>query len=142
MFIATATADDEEMRARIERHRADRPRSWQTIEEPLDLEKPLLDAPAGTCVVVDCLNLWVSNLMLEGLADDAIEERAAGAAKVAAGRPETTIAVSNEVGSSIHPATALGRRFVDLLGTMNVSWAGAADHAFLVVAGRKIALDD
>ena len=137
-LIATATALDDEMRERIARHRAERPASWSTVEEPLDLRGALAGA-RGT-VVVDCLSLWVANLFEAGWTDEAVEAEGAAAAVAAAAREEQTFAVSNEVGLGIVPATPLGRRYRDVLGRVNASWAEAAERAVLVVAGRVLEL--
>ena len=140
-FIATAEAGDDEMEARIARHRADRPAQWTTVEEPVHLADALkLAAPQGT-VIVDCLTLWISNLLLAGHDDDEIHKRAAEAAAQAANREGPTLVVSNEVGSGVHPESALGRRFRDLLGGVNSIWADQAATALLVVAGRTIPLE-
>lgn len=140
VVIATAEARDEEMAARIRRHRAARPPEWVTVEEPVDLQRALTTLPEDALAVVDCLTLWVSNLMERGRTDEDIAERASRAATVAAARPVGTIAVTNEVGSGIVPADPLSRRYRDLLGTVNACWAEAADRAALVVAGRVLAL--
>jgi adenosyl cobinamide kinase/adenosyl cobinamide phosphate guanylyltransferase len=134
-FIATATAGDEEMAARIAAHRAGRPGAWTTVEEPLRLHEALQVAK-GT-VVVDCLSLWVANLLEAGARD--IEEQSVAAASVAARRGRT-IAVSNEVGLGVVPATPLGRRYRDVLGRVNAAWAEAAEATLLVVAGRALPL--
>lgn len=133
-FIATATAGDDEMAARIEAHRAERPGTWTTVEEPIRL-LDALEAAEGT-VVVDCLSLWVANLLEDGATE--IEEQAVAAAAGAAGR--RTIAVSNEVGLGVVPATPLGRRYRDVLGRVNAAWAEAAEVTLLVVAGRALPL--
>ena len=133
-FIATATAGDEEMAARIAAHRDERPADWVTVEEPLRLREAL-EAAEGTAVV-DCLSLWVANLIETG-ADD-IEAQAAAAAAAAAMR--NTIAVSNEVGLGVVPATPLGRHYRDVLGRVNATWADAAAATLLVVAGRALPL--
>lgn len=133
VWIATAEAGDAEMAARIERHRAERPASWRTVEEPVDLVGALRATPGDACVVVDCLTLWVANTM--------DEERAREAAALAAARPGKTIAVTNEVGMGIVPATELGRAYRDLLGRVNAIWAEAADQVLLVVAGRTLELE-
>lgn len=140
VVIATAEARDEEMAERIRRHQAARPSEWRTVEEPFDLAGALASAPEDALALVDCLTLWVTNLLERGLSDDEILERAAEAAALAASRPAGTIAVSNEVGSGIVPANALARRYRDLLGRVNALWAEAADRAALVVAGRLIPL--
>jgi adenosylcobinamide kinase / adenosylcobinamide-phosphate guanylyltransferase len=138
--IATAEAGDEEMAARIRLHRDERPAEWATVEEPLELEAALRGVNDGSAVVVDCLSLWVSNLIGRGDEDGEIEARGRSAAAVAAERDALTIAVSNEVGLGVVPATQLGRRYRDVLGRINTEWAAAADHAALVVAGRQLPL--
>ncbi|MGH9117829.1 MAG: bifunctional adenosylcobinamide kinase/adenosylcobinamide-phosphate guanylyltransferase [Acidimicrobiales bacterium] len=139
--IATGAPGDDEMAERIRRHRAERPPSWTTIEEPRDLEAALAKVGADTTVIVDCLTLWVANLLGQDLTDDEIETRASAAAGLAAGHAGGAVVVSNEVGMGVVPANALARRYADLLGRVNATWAGTADRAFLVVAGRALRLD-
>jgi adenosylcobinamide kinase/adenosylcobinamide-phosphate guanylyltransferase len=139
-FVATAQALDEEMRQRIARHRRERPREWTTVEEPFDLGEALAAIDPAHVVVIDCMTLWVSNLVLHGVTDDEIEERAALVARVAARRGSPTFVVTNEVGSGVHPSSELGRRFRDVLGRVNVIWTSMAIDALLVVAGRSITL--
>jgi adenosylcobinamide kinase / adenosylcobinamide-phosphate guanylyltransferase len=139
VFVATGEAGDGEMAARIGRHREERPAGWTTIEQPRALLAAVAGAPAGSCLVVDCLSLWVANL-IEDTAVDAIEGEAAAAAEAAAGRSGPTIAVSNEVGLGVVPATPLGRAYRDVLGRVNQTWVAAADDAMLVVAGRVLRL--
>jgi adenosylcobinamide kinase/adenosylcobinamide-phosphate guanylyltransferase len=140
-FVATAQALDEEMKRRIARHREERPSEWETVEEPLDLGEALAAIDPARTVVVDCLTLWVSNLVLGDYADDEIEMRAAVVAQTAADREAPAFVVTNEVGSGVHPSTDLGRRFRDLLGRVNVIWSEVATDAYLVVAGRSIPLN-
>ena len=140
--VVTAQARDAEMAERIRRHRAQRPAGWQTIEEPLDLEAALAKAPAEAQVVLDCLTLWVSNLVEQGLTDEQVGQLARSAAAAAAARAAPTVVVSNEVGSGIVPADPLSRRYRDLLGQVNAVWAAAAGHALLLVAGRAVPLAD
>lgn len=139
-FVATAEALDDDMVDRIARHRGDRPREWRTVEEPLDVGGAI-EGAEGDAVVVDCLTLWVSNLMLEGLGDDEIERRAAEAAARAARRPAPTFVVTNEVGLGVHPPSELGRRYRDVLGRVNAAWAAVAGEVLLVVAGRALKLE-
>jgi adenosylcobinamide kinase / adenosylcobinamide-phosphate guanylyltransferase len=136
--IATAEALDDEMAHRIELHRADRPAGWETVEEPLELEDALARVVKEAAVIVDCLSLWVANLLEHG--DDAIEERSARAVAQVERRSAPTIVVSNEVGLGIVPVSELGRRYRDVLGRVNAQWAAAADEAFFVVAGRMLPL--
>ena len=91
--------------------------------------------------MVDCLSLWVANLFEAGWTDEAVEAEGAAVALAAAAREEQTFAVSNEVGLGIVPATPLGRRYRDVLGRVNASWADAAERAVLVVGGRVLELD-
>jgi adenosyl cobinamide kinase/adenosyl cobinamide phosphate guanylyltransferase len=137
-FVATGEAGDEEMAVRIAAHRAERPAGWTTVEEPFELRHVLEDAH-GT-VVVDCLSLWVANA-LERLDPAAVETAGADAAHAAAARDGLTIAVSNEVGLGVVPASELGRLYRDVLGRVNAAWVAASDEAWFVVAGRKLALE-
>lgn len=140
VVIATAEARDQEMAERIRRHRELRPPEWVTVEEPLNLEGALSSVPEGVLALVDCLTLWVSNLMEQGLSDRDIEDRALKAALLAASRTARTVVVTNEVGSGVVPANALARRYRDLLGRVNAIWAEAAERAALVVAGQILSL--
>jgi adenosylcobinamide kinase / adenosylcobinamide-phosphate guanylyltransferase len=138
--VATAEARDQEMADRIAHHRADRPAYWETVEEPIDLESALRKIPTDTAAIVDCLTLWVSNLIEEGHDDATIEQQAADAARMAATRPAPTIVVSNEVGWGIVPMEASVRRYRDRLGVVNQLWAEASTRVLLVVAGRVMDL--
>jgi adenosyl cobinamide kinase/adenosyl cobinamide phosphate guanylyltransferase len=139
-FVATAEGLDDEMAERIASHKAERPDGWTTTEEPLELGAAIAAVePEATCVV-DCLSLWISNLLLRGDGPQAIEAAARSCATVAAARPGLTIAVTNEVGLGVVPPTALGRGYRDLLGVVNRIWVDAADRAAFVVAGRIVPL--
>jgi len=141
-LIATAEALDAEMVERIRRHRAERPAGWITVEEATALEGALAGVDQQATVVVDCLSFWVANLLEDGWADDEVEQASRDVAISATGRPGLTIAVSNEVGMGVVPATPLGRRYRDLLGRVNADWVAAADRALLVVAGKGVPLVD
>jgi adenosyl cobinamide kinase/adenosyl cobinamide phosphate guanylyltransferase len=132
VFIATAEARDGEMADRIAHHRAERPPEWATVEEPLELRAAIEAAPAHACVLVDCLSLWVANLLEHGREPDLQVPVRGG----------PTIAVSNEVGLGVVPATPLGRAYRDVLGRVNAVWAEAADEAYFVVAGKALRLGD
>jgi len=140
-FVATAQAGDAEMAARIARHRAERPPGWRTVEEPLALRRAIAATPAGDCLLIDCLSLWAANALAAGAAD-AVEEAGCEAAVLAARRAGPTVAVTNEVGMGVVPATPLGRRYRDVLGRVNAAWAAGADQALLVVCGRALVLSD
>ncbi len=146
-FIATAPRQppdspdhDADMAGRIARHRAERPDGWVTIEAPIDLDAAIVSA-AGTFTVIDCLTLWVSNLMGDGCADDEIVDRAETASQRSAATDDPVVVVTNEVGLGVHPETALGRRYRDVLGAVNQRWAARAERSFLLVAGRALRLD-
>ncbi|HEX6145146.1 MAG TPA: bifunctional adenosylcobinamide kinase/adenosylcobinamide-phosphate guanylyltransferase [Acidimicrobiia bacterium] len=137
-LIATAEGRDDEMRDRILQHQRSRPDHWRVLEEPIELETALEAADDDSSVIVDCLTLWVSNLIELGLDDAEIEDRARRAAAVAGARRPTTVVVSNEVGSGIVPLNELARRYRDLLGRVNALWADAADRVLLAVAGGVV----
>ncbi len=142
-FIATALAGDAEMAERIERHRAERPRHWRTVEEPCELVACLREACADAdAVIVDCLTVWVANLMLRGDADAHVLKQADELAALLALRSADVTLVSNEVGLGVHPATEDGRHFRDLLGTVNQRVAAAADRVVLMVAGQPLTVKD
>jgi adenosyl cobinamide kinase/adenosyl cobinamide phosphate guanylyltransferase len=141
IFLATGEASDDEMGAKIALHRSQRPASWATVEEPVEVEKAFRDIADGTTVVVDCLTLWVANLLTAGYDDDAAVATAGVVAALCAERPGRALVVSNEVGSGIVPTdNFLSRRYRDLLGRVNIAFADRAEHAFLVVAGRVLPL--
>ncbi len=151
LFVATAQALDDEMRQRIATHRAERPATWETLESPFHLARDLDACLSGGArpngfVIVDCLTLWVSNVVLAlGDEDDAETELAARASELigvfnrhalaAEGRRRKWIVVSNEVGLGIVPPTPLGRRYRDALGRVNAMVAAAASDVTLMVAG-------
>jgi adenosyl cobinamide kinase/adenosyl cobinamide phosphate guanylyltransferase len=140
--IATGEAGDAEMAERIAKHRAERPADWDVVEEPYGLERALAAVDPEHTVIVDCLTLWVANAL--GRDEDAttILATAARAAATAAGRRGLTVAVSNEVGLGIVPVSPLGRRYRDLLGSVNQAWVEASDESAFVIAGRALALTD
>jgi adenosylcobinamide kinase/adenosylcobinamide-phosphate guanylyltransferase len=138
--IATAEALDDEMAERIRLHNEERPPVWATLEEPLELQTALAGVADDAAIVIDCLSLWVANLLERGDGDSEVEQLSEAVARIASERSSLTIAISNEVGLGIVPATELGRRYRDLLGRVNATWAGAADQAAFVVAGRVLTL--
>lgn len=140
VFVATATAGDEEMRARIEQHRRERPGHWRLVEEPLHLASVLRrQASPGCCLLVDCLTLWLSNLLHEddaGLAGREIEALLAALPSLQ-GR---IILIANETGLGVIPANALARRFCDEAGLLNQRLAASCDRVTLVSAGLPLVL--
>ncbi len=142
-FLATARAGDGDMAARIARHRAERPSAWRTIEESLDVPAACRRAAAAhDLIVVDCVTVWVANLMERGDDDAAVLAAADDLAKLARERVASIVLVSNEVGEGVHPPSALGRRFRDLLGSVNQRLAAAADRVILMVAGLPMTVKD
>jgi adenosylcobinamide kinase/adenosylcobinamide-phosphate guanylyltransferase len=140
VYLATALAGDAEMAKRIARHRQRRPTEWRTVEESWDVVAAVMEHLRDGCVVLECLTLWLTNLML-GLPQHPAREDAdilrevdalIGAAQASGGR---LIVVSNEVGCGIIPANELGRRFADVLGEANQRLASAADEVFACWAG-------
>jgi len=141
VFVATGEARDDEMADRIERHRSERSSEWATIEEPVELEQAMRSIPEGATVVVDCLSLWVSNL-IESRPAPEIEAAAVTAAAAAHARTGLTVTVTNEVGFGIVPVNPLARSYRDVLGRVNSVWVEASDEAYLIVAGRMLRLQE
>jgi len=142
VFVATAKSTDDEMRAKIERHREDRPKDWLTVEEPLELAKVLAEHEMDSeVIVVDCLTIFAANLM-EAVGEDnsAFESRVEALCAALKVIQCNIVVVSNEVGSGVHPSHALGRRYRDLLGEINQRIARIADDVVLMVAGLPLAL--
>ncbi len=137
IYVATAEVRDDEMAERIAAHKARRDVGWQTIEAPHDLADAVKQAPANAAVLVDCLTLWLSNLM-EGSFD--VEAQTARLQDALAGRKGPTVLVSNEVGFGIVPDNALARRFRDLQGQLNQRMAAQAARVIIMVAGIPIAV--
>lgn len=140
LFVATAEATDDEMAARVAAHRLERGEGWETVEEPVDVVKALEGPGPGAAVVVDCLTLWLSNLMHAGLSDEAIKGEIEALASFSAATPSTVITVSNEVGLGIVPENAVARRFRDLSGWMNQRMASVAAEAYFVASGIPMRL--
>jgi len=154
LVLATMAPGDDEMRARIEAHRAARPAGWRTVEEPLRVVEALRAAVRpGDTVLIDCMTLWVSNLLMEALPDPDHAEAAAMAAAVdgavaavralvswADGHAADVIVVSNEVGLGLVPPYPLGRAFRDALGAGNRVVAERADRVYAIVAGLALEL--
>jgi adenosylcobinamide kinase/adenosylcobinamide-phosphate guanylyltransferase len=136
VYIATGQALDDEMADRIGRHRADRGPRWRTVECPIDLAAAVVaEGAAGRVLLVDCLTLWLSNLMF---AEQDSEAASASLVAALAASPSTIMLVSNEVGCGIVPENALARRFRDEAGRLNQAIAAAADTVFLVAAGLTL----
>lgn len=139
VLVATAQALDDEMAARIAAHRAERGDRFVTVEEPLDLAGVLLSIDADV-VVVDCLTLWISNLLLRGEGLPAIAARVDRVAEVLARRRFHAILVTNEVGMGLVPESALGRAFRDAAGRAHQRLARDADRVYLAALGCVLRL--
>ena len=141
LYVATAEVRDAEMADRVAKHRLARGERWQSLEEPIALAEKVSTAETCSALLIDCLTLWLSNLLERHGEDDAVIEEAA-AALIAAlrGLDATTYVVSNEVGSGIVPENRLARRFRDLAGRLNQIFAEAADEAWVVVSGLPLKL--
>ncbi|MGH6833338.1 MAG: bifunctional adenosylcobinamide kinase/adenosylcobinamide-phosphate guanylyltransferase [Methyloceanibacter sp.] len=137
LYIATAEAKDAEMAERIAAHKARREAGWQTVEAPHELPEALAAAPEGSAVLVDCLTLWLSNLML-GAFD--VEKMTSKFEQALSARVGPTVLVSNEVGLGIVPDNALARRFRDAQGTLNQRLAAQAARVIMMVAGVPVAV--
>jgi adenosylcobinamide kinase / adenosylcobinamide-phosphate guanylyltransferase len=136
LYVATAEARDSEMAERVAVHQGRRGPGWTTVETPRDIAGALA-ANANTPALVDCLTLWLSNVLLADADVDAEIEHLDGALARAAA---PIVLVANEVGSGIVPDNALARRFRDLQGLLNQRIAARADRVFLVVAGLPLTL--
>ena len=137
IYIATAEAHDAEMTERIARHRARRGPEWHTISEPTKLVQALQDSDGDAPRLVDCLTLWLSNLML---ADRPIEAEMSSLTQAMDRFDGTIILVANEVGWGIVPDNALARRFRDHAGRLNQAMATICDEVTLIVAGLPLCL--
>ncbi len=155
-YIATATASDEEMQARIVRHRAQRPQAWSTLEEPLDLAGAVRRAGAlADVLLLDCLTLWTSNWLMQKMGTDWNEQvisdmhftenalkEVEAMLQVLRTLPthKIVIVVSNEVGAGLVPEYPLGRLYRDTLGYVNQRLASVAERVYVLVAGIAVDL--
>ena len=148
LFMATAEAIDPEMADRIQRHRSSRPADWRTLEEPLHVTEAISQASVSedAVILIDCLNLWVSNLLIRGqdtahgVVEEGIYEATRRLLDNYEGGRATYILVSNEVGLGLVPGNPLGRRFRDALGKVNQMVAARADRVYLLVSGLPLEL--
>ena len=147
LYVATAEARDEEMRRRIAAHRAARPGHWHTLEEPLDLAGRLRPVHHRyDTVLIDCLTLWVSNLLLDLQPRPAAEDRfdisilsvTRALLDVVEASEADWVVVSNEVGLGVVPPSPLGRAYRDALGRVNQMVAAQAGEVYLMVAGLPL----
>jgi adenosylcobinamide kinase/adenosylcobinamide-phosphate guanylyltransferase len=141
-FVATARINDDEMLVKVERHRNERPRDWNTVEEPLELAPVLAEhGLTNRLLIIDCLTVFAANLLeAEGGNSDSIENRIQSLCDALISVPCSVVLVSNEVGSGVVPEYLSGRRFRDLLGEINQRIASLADNVIFMVAGLPLLL--
>jgi len=138
VYIATSEAIDDEMHAKIEKHRQRRGKGWRTLEEPRDLAGALAACGTNEAVLVECISTWLTNLFID--AEIGLEEPVDQLLAALEARQADTYLVTNEAGSGVMPPNALSRRYVALMGEVNQRLAACAGTVILVVAGMPIAL--
>lgn len=141
IYIATAGVHDAEMQARVTRHQHQRGAGWQTLEEGFDVARALQQCASGCHVILlDCITLWLTNMMLAGAQDEAMLQRVDGLVATVQSVSVPVALVTNEVGWGVVPESALGRRFRDVAGEANQRLAAACDGVVLAVSGLPLAV--
>lgn len=140
LFLATAAPSDDEMRARIAMHQAERGLDFDTVAVPLELAAALNENPQASVVLIDCLTLWLSNLLFDERTDDEIRQATEKWLAAARQHPGTVVVVANEVGQGLVPMDALSRRFRDEAGRLNQRVAAEADEVELRYFGLGLTL--
>lgn len=141
IYVATCVPADPEMHERVRRHQKERGPNWQTVEEPLQIEQVIArHAGPQTVLLVDCLTLWVTNLLMDGRdrTSKEIESRLDALCRTLDHRSGPILLVSNEVGTGIVPENRLARRFRDVAGLVNQKVAAVADRVVWMVAGIPV----
>ena len=147
-YVATAEPFDDDLRDRVERHRAERPPHWTTVECPIELAAAVRAVPDDRFLIVDCLTVWLGNLFVHvtDVTDVTDVEQIAARARdldaAVRARSGATVIVSNEVGMGVHPESPLGRVYRDELGRLNQLVAASAQVTLLLVAGKALRLED
>lgn len=134
-LIATATANDEEMSARIKRHISERNPRFKVVEEPIYLGEAIAKHSAADCIVVDCLTLWITNLLMMSESKTSMADERAKFFDSVKNSPAQILFVSNESNMGIIPLGELSRRYCDEIGLVHQGLAGLCDNVFLMVAG-------
>jgi len=139
IFVATCQPQDAEMHARVERHRQERDATWETIEEPLEIAA-IVRQHSGpqTVILVDCLTLWLTNLIVQDALDTTINQRIERLADALVNTRGSVLLVANDVGMGIVPDNAMSRRFRDWAGSLNQQMAQCAHEVILTVAGIPV----
>ncbi len=141
VFVATCVPHDDEMRARVNRHRQERSDTWNTLEVPVDLSGAIAaHSPSADVMLVDCLTLWLSNLLMETQDVTRIQRRIDALAEAVKAAPNAVVLVSNEVGAGIVPENRLARCYRDLAGWANQAMAAACDRVVWTVAGIPVTI--
>lgn len=141
LFVATCVPRDREMQDRVDRHRQERDETWDTLEVPVDLAQAITArSPAADVMLVDCLTLWLSNLLMETEDIGRIRRQIDDLAEAVTSAPHAVILVSNEVGAGIVPENRLARRYRDLAGWANQAMAAACDRVVWTVAGIPVTI--
>ena len=141
IFVATCVPHDAEMISRVDRHRHDRDSSWNTLEIPVDLTDAIkTHGPATDVILVDCLTLWLNNLLMDTQDTETIRRRISGLADAVEAAPNAIVLVSNEVGAGIVPENALARQYRDLAGWANQALAKACNRVDWTVAGIPVTI--
>ena len=139
VYLATCEPLDDEMKARVKRHQDERDSSWTTAEIPVDIEGGIESLSSfAELILVDCLTLWVTNMLLRDLEEREIMERTDALIKAVSRLHQPVIFVANEVGAGIVPDNELARRFRDMAGFVNQKIAASADEVILMVAGIPV----
>jgi adenosylcobinamide kinase/adenosylcobinamide-phosphate guanylyltransferase len=139
VFIATCIPRDDEMKLRVARHQQERSRHWHTVEAPIHLPEAIVKAGGEAGILlVDCLTLWINNLMMEKYDSDQILDQVQSLIRAVASAACPVIMVSNEVGTGIVPENRLARQYRDLIGSTNQTVAQCADQVVWIVAGIPV----
>ncbi|MGM0538821.1 MAG: bifunctional adenosylcobinamide kinase/adenosylcobinamide-phosphate guanylyltransferase [Thermodesulfobacteriota bacterium] len=139
IFLATCQAHDVEMQDRISRHQQERGEEWTTVEEPLDVPDVLKrESGASTLILLDCLTLWVSNLLMQDTDDTWVQAQFVRLDEALQGSSGLVLVVSNEVGLGVVPDNPMARRFRDLVGWLNQQVAARANRVVWMVAGMPV----
>ena len=141
IFIATCVPQDDEMKRRVARHQTERSQNWVTVEAPLDLPEAILqNSRRGNVILVDCLTLWVSNLLMETGDENNIEDTASQLIEALEKAAGPIVLVSNEVGTGIVPENKLARKYRDIIGLVNQAVAKTAGKVTWMVAGIPVSI--